>query len=92
VEEIVKIELANYLHRVTGAIRIPAGTPSKVCSGPRCTETIYFVGNKPVSIAVYHGKTGRTPAGIAPTETEDGAGISHFADCIDAPKFGSKNR
>lgn len=84
----MRLDVANYLHRVKGSIRIPKGTPSSKCRGARCSERIYFVGKQPVSIHPWSS----VAEGIAPTAEEDGAGISHFANCIDAPKFGARKR
>lgn len=91
-------EVAMFLARVTGAIRIPAGLKPKMCDGPHCDDMIYFVPATekrkatPVSVGIYHGKFGATFKGIAPTEKEDGAGISHHANCPDAEIFHKSKR
>lgn len=66
-------------------LRIPAGTPASQCRSRACRATIYWIA---------HPTTGRLhpvdcayPDGAAPTATEDGQGVSHFATCPDAPHF-----
>lgn len=63
-------------------ITVPKGTAPATCK--RCDATIYFVATaagrqQPVHCDVEGGRR--------PTETEDGAGISHFADCPAAYHF-----
>lgn len=79
----------KFRYENANAIRIPAGTRSRPCNGATCRELIYDVGKTPVSIAPYFNKHGeqKVPAGIAPTATEDGAGINHFSNCPDRQKF-----
>lgn len=96
-----------FMANVRGAIRIPAGTKPRNCTGPRCGQIIYDVPKRgglrepehvnatekkvstsPVSIAKYKDN----PIGIPPTDTEDGAGINHFADCPDAQRFHRSKR
>lgn len=66
-------------------ITIPAGTPAARCS--KCPATIYWVitdkgKRSPVSVntAIYAGC-------FPPTETREGQGVSHFADCPAAAGF-----
>jgi hypothetical protein len=82
----------DFMRTVRGAVRIPAGTRARQCKGPRCIDMIYDVMKRepkherdttPVSLKQYK----ENPPGVAPTETDDGAGINHFADCVDAPRF-----
>lgn len=70
-----------FMLEVRAAIRIPAGTRSRRCY--RCPMIIYEVGKQVVSIAAYKEQ----PPGIAPTDSVDGCGISHWADCKDAEYF-----
>lgn len=82
-------EVALFLHKVKNSIRIPAGTKPTACRGDSCTNArVYFVDNKPVSVEPY----GANPPAVEPTATEDGAGISHFADCPDAVSFHRKGK
>ncbi len=91
----MRLEVAEYLAKVKHSVRIPKGTSPVPCRGGTCgNREIYMVrgatradADKPVSIAWYGAHTG-----IAPTSTEDGAGISHFADCPDADHFHRKGR
>lgn len=76
-------EVAEFARVVKHAIPIPRGTKPASCRGPRCTTTVYFVGNRCVSIEKY----GTNPPGVAPTDTQDGIGIDHHADCIDRAMF-----
>lgn len=68
-------------------ITIPAGTPASRCRG--CGQPIYWVKTvigktMPVSVA---------PEGAAePTAQADGCGVSHFADCPQAPRFRRSDR
>ncbi len=92
----MRLEVAEYLAQVKNAIRIPKGTAGFPCRGATCVNrSIYMVppdsvGGKPrpVSLEPY----GTALAGIPPTETEDGAGISHFADCPDADHYKRKGK
>ena len=79
-------EVMEFMHRVKGAILIPKGTHATMCEGGRCQEMIYFVGKQPVSVEPYL----TTMPGIAPTSSEDGCGLSHFANCIDRAQFKRK--
>lgn len=70
-------------------IVIPKGTREARCSAVECGQPIYWVptrGGKrmPVSIG--------GPGCEAPTEDEDGLGISHFADCAAASKFSGRSK
>lgn len=86
----MRLEVAEFLHQVKGSIRIPKGTKPFPCRGGTCeNRRVYMVraekeggAPRPVSIEPYGLRTG-----IAPTEEEDGAGISHFADCPGASQF-----
>lgn len=66
-------------------IAIPAGTPMKRCGGKDCGRVFYWAphpttGNRhPVSIDHASAK--------APTETEDGVGVSHWSTCPNADDF-----
>lgn len=85
----MRLDVATFLHKVKSSIRIPAGTKPVACRGGNCTnKRVYFVDNKPVSVEQYK----LNPPAVEPTDTEGGAGISHFADCPDAPTFGRRNR
>lgn len=63
-------------------IPIPKGTPEAKCRS--CQQLIFWSPhptsgrNHPVSVA--------DPDAKKPTKTEDGQGISHFADCPNADK------
>lgn len=70
-----------FMHQIKGAVRIPAGTEPVACR--KCPELLYFVGRQPVSVKKYKEQ----PEGIAPTETDDGCGISHWANCPKANEF-----
>jgi len=66
---------------------IPAGARAARCSA--CGVTIYWVvtpkgSRSPLSVAF--------PGGKAPTETEPGAGASHFIDCPQASRFHKRSR
>lgn len=92
-------EVALFLHKVPGAIRIPAGTIPRKCKGSRCEDQIYafvqLVKEKETwraaSVAPYYpvGKT-EPIEGVPPTATEDGAGVDHHANCIDVEHFKRK--
>lgn len=88
-------EVAYFLHNVKGAIRIPAGLEPRRCNGSNCDELIYDVpatekrSATPVSVAEYYLASGAMLQGIAPTAKEDGAGISHHANCPSAAEFRS---
>ncbi len=92
----MRLEVAEYLAKVKHAIRIPKGTGFMACRGGECVNRqVYWVppdseGGKtrPVSLEPY----GTAQVGIPPTETEDGAGISHFADCPDADHYKRKGK
>ena len=79
----------EYIAAMVGAIRIPAGTRARRCQGKTCDEMIYDVVRgagarpTPVSVESYKG----SPRGVRPTDTEDGAGIAHFANCPDSKQF-----
>lgn len=66
-------------------IVIPPGTPARNCSGKDCGKVFYWaphpktLRNHPVSID--------HPRGKAPTETEPGAGVSHYSNCPNANDF-----
>jgi hypothetical protein len=70
-----------FLHHIKGSIRIPVGSVCRPCK--KCPELIYEVGKQVVSIRRYKEQ----PEGIAPTDTDDGCGISHFANCPKAAEF-----
>lgn len=74
----------SYLNSVKGSIRIPAGSPERICQ--KCPALIFWVGKQPVSIDSYKGG----PGGFAPTALSDGAGISHYATCPRAGDFRKK--
>lgn len=77
----------EFARLVKHAILIPRGTKASQCRGARCdNREVYFVGNRIVSIRPYLNN----PAGVAPTETTDGIGIDHHADCPDASSFTNK--
>lgn len=63
---------------------IPAGTKGRLCNGPHCDETIYYIDasitRAPLSCEAQHG-------GAHPTRTAAGRGHSHFATCPDARQF-----
>lgn len=60
---------------------VPIGTPARACQG--CGATIYMTptarSRMPVRCDVEGGR--------APTDTESGRGLSHFADCPSAGQF-----
>lgn len=86
-------DVVKFLTTVVGAIRIPARTEARQCK--KCPAMIYDVpGVTPgkmrvVSIAKYKE---HYPDGIAPTDTEDGAGVSHFSDCPAASEFRNQKK
>lgn len=83
--------MSQYRRLVKGTIDIPAGTRGRPCTGPTCREMIFDVGRRPVSIAPYVvDGVERAPVGYAPTDTIDGIGISHFANCPDRNNFRRK--
>lgn len=89
-KQALRQEVIDFIVKIVGAIRIPAGTAARRCS--KCPELIYDVKNpttgklRPVSIEQYKNN----PPGIAPTLELDGVGISHFANCPAAAEFRSK--
>lgn len=61
---------------------VPPATPAQKCRA--CPKMIYFVrtargSTMPVDCGV--------PGGVAPTATESGEGVSHFATCPNADRF-----
>jgi hypothetical protein len=92
--EEMRYEVAYFVVNVPGAIRIPAGTQPTRCRGGNCDAWIYFVPPKTeggkrrvASIDSYYTASGQEVKGIPPTESEDGAGIDHHANCPDAKQF-----
>jgi hypothetical protein len=81
----------DFIRTVRGAIRIPAGSRGRLCMDSQdCGQFVYFVpptkpGGKQRCVSVIKYKD--NPGGIPPTETEDGAGIDHHANCPSAARF-----
>lgn len=70
--------------RAVKFLTVPPGTKAKPCRGPTCTAVLYWIETErgrrmPVDCAVDGGR--------APTATEAGQGVSHFATCRDADRF-----
>lgn len=63
---------------------IPAGTPMTACRSDACGAGCYWV-DAPTGKRML--VSADPPGCLAPTAKEDGIGVSHFTNCVDADKF-----
>lgn len=63
---------------------VPAGTPSRPCTGRTCKATVFFIDRPSGKQMPVHCDV---TDGVRPTATDGGLGVNHYTDCPDAGQF-----
>jgi hypothetical protein len=67
---------------------VPAGTKAKPCAEETCKKPIYFAKKVGLPDEKLHPMDcDEKYGGKAPTDTEDGVGVSHFGTCTRPQRF-----